>query len=27
LSRSEADRLEANGDAWVLPKVRGGFRE
>ncbi len=27
LSRSEADRLEANGDAWVLPKVRGAFRE
>jgi DNA/RNA endonuclease G (NUC1) len=27
LSRSEADRLEANGVAWVLPKVRGGFRE
>ena len=27
LSRSEADRLEANGVAWVLPKVRSGFRE
>jgi endonuclease G len=27
LPRAEADRLEVNGDAWVLPKFRSGFRE
>jgi DNA/RNA endonuclease G (NUC1) len=26
LSLAEADRLEVNGDAWVLPKFRSGFR-
>ncbi len=27
LPRAEADRLEANGQAWVLPKFRDEFRE
>ncbi len=27
LPRVEADRLEANGQAWVLPKFRDEFRE
>lgn len=27
LPRSEADRLEANGQAWLLPKFRNEFRE
>lgn len=27
LPMAEADRLEANGQAWVLPKFRDEFRE